>query len=96
MVTQNGKEALQRFFIADLGSDRMILGFPWLREWNPDINWMEKTIKGGPISTWTLQTPEWAKIGLLLYQAQRIACDHGLSHDDTVYIQINRINVAQQ
>ena len=74
----------------------MVLGFPWLQEWNPDIDWKKKTIKGGPISTRTLQTPEWAKIGLLSYQAQRIACDHCLSCDDAVYIQINQINVAQQ
>ena len=70
MVTQNGKEALQWFFVTDLGSDQMILGFPWLQEWNPDIDWKRWTIKGGPISTQTLQIPEWTKIGLLLYQAQ--------------------------
>ena len=51
MVAQNGKEALQQFFIAYLGLDRMILGFPWLQEWNPDIDWKKKTVKGGPIST---------------------------------------------
>ena len=35
LVLHNGKEERQRFYIADLGTDRMILGFPWLHEWNP-------------------------------------------------------------
>ena len=77
-----------------IGSDNP--GVLWLQEWNPDIDWKKRTIKGGPISTQTLWVPEWAKIGLLLYQAQRVAHNYCLSCDDTVYIQINWINVAQQ
>ena len=96
MVTQNGKEKLQWFFIADLGSNQMILGFPWLHKWNLNIDWRKRTIKGGPISTKTLQTPDWAKIGLLSCQAQYIACNYCLTKDDIVYVQINQVNVVQQ
>ena len=38
LVSHNGKEEKQQFYIADLGTDRIILGFPWLREWNPDMS----------------------------------------------------------
>ena len=81
LVSHNGKEERQQFYIADLGTDRMILGFPWLREWNPDIDWRKQTVKGGPITMRTIHTPEWAKIGLLSYQAQRIARSYQLEPD---------------
>jgi hypothetical protein len=29
------KEKAQKFYITDLGKDRIILGFPWLEEYNP-------------------------------------------------------------
>ena len=36
------------FFITDLGQDRAVLGFPFLRDFNPNINWNEGTIKPEP------------------------------------------------
>jgi hypothetical protein len=30
---------MQQFYITDLGSDRIILGYPWLRTFNPNIDW---------------------------------------------------------
>ena len=94
LVSHNGKEERQRFYIADLGTDQIILGFPWLQEWNPDIDWRQQKVKGGPISIKTIHAPEWAKIGLLSCQAQRIARDYQLGPEDAVYVQVNRINVA--
>jgi hypothetical protein len=32
------------FFITDLGQDSMVLGFPFLQQFNPDINWEKKAI----------------------------------------------------
>ena len=74
----------------------MILGFPWLHKWNPDIDWRKRTVNGGIISTRTIRVPEWAKIGLLLCQAQRITRSYQLGPEDAVYVQVNRINVVQQ
>ena len=96
LVSHNGKEEQQRFYIADLGTDQMILGFPWLHEWNPEIDWRKRVVKGGIISTRTIRVPKWAKIGLLSCQAQRIARSYQLGPEDAVYVQVNRINVAQQ
>ena len=36
------------FFITDLGQDRAVLGFPFLCDFNPNINWNEGTIKPEP------------------------------------------------
>ena len=33
------QEAIQQFYIGGIGADRFILGFPWLQEFNPQINW---------------------------------------------------------
>jgi hypothetical protein len=35
-----------QFFITDLSKDRMILGYPWLKTFNSQINWAEASIKG--------------------------------------------------
>jgi len=35
---------LTRFLITDLGKEEIILGLPWLKEHNPQINWLEGTM----------------------------------------------------
>jgi hypothetical protein len=48
-VIHNGQEKLQRFFLTDLGQDRMILGYPFLREFNPTIDWREGKLTQGTV-----------------------------------------------
>jgi predicted aspartyl protease len=43
------KEKAQKFYITDLGKDCIILGFPWLEEYNPWINWKEGMVEGQPL-----------------------------------------------
>jgi hypothetical protein len=33
-----------------LGRDRMILGYPFLREFNPWINWTNRKLEGGNVT----------------------------------------------
>ena len=40
------QEAIQCFYIGGIGMDRFILGFPWLQEFNPQINWTKKRVEG--------------------------------------------------
>jgi len=49
-VLYNGKQKLQRFFLTSLGKDRMILGYPFLREFNPQIDWTEGELKDGTVA----------------------------------------------
>jgi hypothetical protein len=35
----------ERFLITGLGNQKIILGLPWLREHNPEINWKEGTLQ---------------------------------------------------
>jgi hypothetical protein len=43
-------EAIQHFYIGRIGTDRFILGFPWLQEFNLDINWTKKKHLGPPLT----------------------------------------------
>ena len=38
------KDMKTRFLVTDLGKEQMILGLPWLKEYNPKINWATGTI----------------------------------------------------
>ena len=44
---------LERFYITGLGNQKVILGLPWLRKHNPEIDWGKGTV------TWRNQ--EWSK-----------------------------------
>ena len=35
----NGRKMTMELLVTGLGKERIILGFPWLQEQNPDINW---------------------------------------------------------
>ena len=37
------------FYIANLGEDRLILGYPWFKKFNPDFNWDTNTLIGDAI-----------------------------------------------
>jgi hypothetical protein len=45
---QGGRARMLKFLIINLGRDRIILSYPWLREFNPEIDWPTKFIKGPP------------------------------------------------
>ena len=50
------KQRLQKFFIAVLGKDSMILGYPFLYLFDPKLHWKEGRIEGGPVG---IQTPRY-------------------------------------
>ena len=41
----NGKKIETRLLVTGLGKQRIILGFPWLNEHNPEINWKTSEFK---------------------------------------------------
>jgi gag-polyprotein putative aspartyl protease len=51
-IQVNGKTNMERFLITGLGNQKIILGLPWLREHNPEINWKEGTLQ------WRITTME--------------------------------------
>jgi hypothetical protein len=53
-ILKGQKEVAQIFFITNLGEDRIILGYPWLREFDPQINWKEGKVCRPPIKLSTM------------------------------------------
>jgi len=45
---------MTKFFITNLGKEQAILGYPWLEEFNPEINWTNGKLLGTRV---TLKTP---------------------------------------
>jgi len=39
LVTQGNKKEQTRFYVTNLGRDRMLFGYPWFKKFNPNINW---------------------------------------------------------
>ena len=63
-ILQGRNEAAQPFFMTNLGEDQLILGYLWLKEFNPTINWTQGTILGPPIKLGTTRKSwklKWAK-----------------------------------
>ena len=42
MVEIDGQIMDEQLLVTGLGNQRIILGFPWLKEYNPDINWKRR------------------------------------------------------
>jgi hypothetical protein len=45
---------MQRFYVMNLGSDRIILRYPWLCAFNPDIDWPNCKLIGPPVKMETM------------------------------------------
>ena len=45
-VLHNNKQHLQRFYVTDLGFDRVLLGYPWLSTFSPQIDWKTGQVEG--------------------------------------------------
>jgi predicted aspartyl protease len=45
-VLHEGDQQLQRFSVTDLGFNRVLLGYPWLHGFNPQIDWKKEGVEG--------------------------------------------------
>ncbi len=48
-VRKGQEKKKQRFFVANLGRDHLILGHPWFQAFNPQINWTKNELEGEDI-----------------------------------------------
>jgi len=54
LISRGNKKARQWFYVTNLGQDRFILGYPWFREFQPDIDWANGMLRGPTIQMETL------------------------------------------
>ena len=45
-IRHDGRERLMKFYITSLGRDCILLGYPFLKRYNPTINWKKGTMEG--------------------------------------------------
>ena len=58
-VTRGKKTIPQMFYVTELGGDKLILGYPWLEQFDPWIQWSAWKIYGPET---TIQLPEWTEL----------------------------------
>ena len=46
---QGSKTEKLGFYVANLGHDQIILGYPWFRLFNPKFDWSKNTLKGDTV-----------------------------------------------
>jgi hypothetical protein len=88
----------QRFYIATLGHDCAILGFPFLRSFNPNIDWDKNEIKGmhGVQIEHERESREDTLIRILRLQNNaRRQCGEPLE-GESLYCTIRKVSFAQQ
>jgi hypothetical protein len=79
---QGGRARMLKFLIIDLGRNRIILGYPWFREFNLDIDWPTKFIKGPPF----LAADATIEPNNLLTHAKQFTCRRHLNPNGRVLI----------
>ena len=74
-IIHDKREKLQRFFLTDLGKDRMILGYPFLREFNPPIDWTKGQLMRGGVE---LQSTKFKHVKGFLKRAHKVFIKTGV------------------
>jgi len=62
IVKQGNWKEWQHFYVSNLGKDRFILGYPWFRAFNPDINWTNAQLRGPQIKMEMLKLKTFQKL----------------------------------
>ena len=98
-ITRGIQTHVQWFYVANLGTNCFILGFPWLYEFNPEINWRQHTANGLPLHLQPMKkTAEDTLAASLVRTANnmhnRMAWTREWEDGDEIII--NRTNFAQE
>ena len=91
-VLYNGQQKLQQFFLTSLGRDRMILGYPFLREFNPQIDWAKGELQHGAVA---LQSARYKYLKGFFQRAEKTMARTG-EMPDTLKAFLRRTNLAQE
>ena len=85
LVTKGNKRECQRFFVTNLGRDRLLFGYPWFKAFKPEIDWEKGTLLGLKVQIETLlfrtlqRAKTWVKNKIpvnedLILEAQQTRC----------------------
>jgi hypothetical protein len=54
LISRKSRKITQRFYVTNLRTDRIILGYLWLRAFNPEINWPKCKLIGPDVKLETM------------------------------------------
>ena len=89
-IWYEGRQKLQRFYIAALGKESIILGYPFLYAFNPTINWQQGALPGDL----HIQTPHYKYRFRDIFDLQKKAIEKTgrLKEEEAIYM---RRSIAQ-
>jgi len=82
-IIYNSLDKLHNFYITNLGKDHLILGYPFLESFNPNIDWKNGQLLDGAVKG---QSALFKHLDKLVQSYQVKACKHGPKEDEAVYI----------
>jgi len=92
MIKQGNHKKRMQFLVSNLGENRLILGYPWLREFNPGLDWKQGKIIGSHVQIHTLNRA----IGLDMFQIHINNMAMKLNPREELHYQINRLTTAME
>ena len=92
-IVKGEKHMLQRFYITALGKDCIILGYPFLYDFNPKINWKTGKVLGEPVQ---LQSSRYMHVAKRIFFMQREAVKQVGKPKEGEAIYVRRTNIAQE
>jgi hypothetical protein len=92
-VHYGGKMLRMQFFVTNLGKDRFILGYPFLFDFNPRVDWQKAILEDGAVRLKTIGFKR-AQERVERYQALALHCVGELEADEVVWIR--KLTTAQQ
>jgi len=85
MIKQGNHKKRMQFLVSNLGENHLILRYPWLREFNPSLDWKQGKIIGSCIQIHTLN----CAIGLDMFQIHIDDMAMKLDPGEELHYQIN-------
>ena len=70
IIARGGKKVPARFYVTNLGGDRVILGYPWLRDFNPKIDWPTGKLEGPAVTIETCFYSRFPTLRKIMAQRQ--------------------------
>jgi hypothetical protein len=88
LIQKDEQQAIQQFYLMHLGEDHTVFGLPWLKTFNPDIDWANGEMKGGKVNLRTTNRPEWAKTLNPIIKGHKIVKEQDLKEGKEVWIHL--------
>ena len=92
-VIYNDQEDLQEFYITNLGKDRLILGYPFLRVFNPRVDWRRGKLLGKPI---TIQSAMYKHLDRMIARWQIKAIEQLGKPKEHEAIYVRKTTISQE